>query len=111
MAAVRAAMRPELVNRLDDVVVFHPLDEDAIREIANREIEMAIERLEQRGYRLTISPEVVDLVAQSGYDPAYGARHLQRNVEQLLLMPLAEGEALHRHAVVSDDGLTWEVSA
>jgi ATP-dependent Clp protease ATP-binding subunit ClpA len=105
--AVRGAMRPELINRLDEIVAFQPLTEAAIAEIAEHEIGIAAERLAERGYELEIPDEVVELVSRTGYDPAYGARHLQRNVEQLLLMPLAQHEARRCRAIVEGDRVAW----
>lgn len=108
LAAVRDAMRPELVNRLDDIVVFRPLDEAAIAEIAEREMAIAVDRLAERGYDVEVPADVAELVARTGYDPRYGARHLQRNIEQLLLMPLASVPSRSLVARVDGDAVVWE---
>ena len=87
--AVRSALPPELFNRLDDVVMFDPLSTATIHEIADREVAAVVERLRGRGLSLTLGDNVVDHLAETGYDLAYGARHLQRNIERLLLQPAA----------------------
>src|SRR5690606_10516891 len=69
MRAVRATMRPELVNRLDAVVVFQPLSPETIADIAASEIERLQGRLAVRGFELEVDDDVVDLVARTGYNP------------------------------------------
>jgi len=107
VGAVRAAMPPELVNRLDETVVFYPLDRAAIRAIAEKEIAAVAAALERRGYRLEVSAEAVDLVADTGYDPAYGARHVQRSIERLLLQTLVTEEPGSLEARVTDGRIVW----
>ena len=89
MDEVRGALAPELFNRLDDVVVFDPLTASAIHQIAAREVEAAVGRLAARGLRFELEEGVINRLAEVGYDPAYGARHLHRNLERLLLQPAA----------------------
>lgn len=86
---VRETFPPELFNRIDEVIVFDPLTQGVIHEVASRELAGALLRLERRGLLLELGPGVVDHLAETGYDPAYGARHLQRNIERLLLQPAA----------------------
>jgi len=107
---VRETLPIELVNRLDEIVVFRPLTEAVIEEIARLEIDRMRTRLAERGYALAISDEVVKLVARTGYDPAFGARHLQRNVERLLLEPLAVTTGRQLAAEVRDDTVVWRAS-
>lgn len=104
---VRAAMAPELINRLDGIVPFRPLAVTTIRQIAQNELDATQERLGERGYRLGYGPEVLDLLATSGYSPEYGARHLQRNIERLFLQPLAAATDRDLHAVVVDGTIRW----
>jgi ATP-dependent Clp protease ATP-binding subunit ClpA len=105
--ALKATMSPELINRIDEVIIFHPLTRAHIQEIAAREIDRSLARLAQRGYDLAVSDEVVQFIADVGYDPAYGARHLQRNVERLLLQPLVEVKPGSWRAVVTNGVVEW----
>jgi ATP-dependent Clp protease ATP-binding subunit ClpA len=107
VGAVTAAMPPELVNRLDQIAVFYPLDRAAIRAIAEKEIGHALAILARRGYDVRVSPEAVDLVAESGYDPAYGARHVQRSIERHLLQTLVRQEPGSLEARVVDGAISW----
>jgi ATP-dependent Clp protease ATP-binding subunit ClpA len=111
MDAVRESMPPELINRLDEIVLFRPLSEAAIAEIAQLEIDRLRGRLTERGYVVEIAPAVVALVAQNGYDPAFGARHLQRNIERLLLEPLAGVAERELVADVADGKVVWRPAA
>jgi ATP-dependent Clp protease ATP-binding subunit ClpA len=107
---IRATMAPELVNRIDEIVVFRPLDPDVIRAIAAREIEQVVERLRGLGYQLTVGQDVIDALATTGYDPAFGARHLQRNVERMLLQPLVQHEARVLTATLEGGEVVWRPS-
>jgi energy-coupling factor transporter ATP-binding protein EcfA2 len=107
LAAVQATMRPELINRLDDVIVFQPLGTAAIHEIAQQEVDRVLARLTERGYDASTGAGVVELIATSGYDPKYGARHLQRNLERLLLMPLASATSRSVCAEVDGEEIVW----
>jgi ATP-dependent Clp protease ATP-binding subunit ClpA len=102
MDAVRAAMPPEFINRMDDVIAFAPLGADVIAEIARREVQRAQAMLKSRGFNVEIDDAVVELIGATGYDPAYGARHLQRNLETLLLAPIARAGARTLRATVQD---------
>jgi ATP-dependent Clp protease ATP-binding subunit ClpA len=102
MDAVRAAMPPEFVNRMDDVIAFAPLGSEVIAEIARREVDRARAMLAARGFAVEIDDAVTELIGATGYDPAYGARHLQRNLEALLLAPIARAGARTLHATVRD---------
>jgi ATP-dependent Clp protease ATP-binding subunit ClpA len=105
--AVKREMPPELINRLDEIVVFQPLSREAILEIAQLEVTRMQQRLTERGYVTTIGDDVVGLIATTGYDPDYGARHLQRNVERLLLEPLASVSGRDLRAEVVDGAVAW----
>jgi ATP-dependent Clp protease ATP-binding subunit ClpB len=84
MEAVRSSFKPEFLNRLDDIIVFHPLTDDEIRRIAELQIEDLRKRLTLRGYALDVAPEVVSELAREGYDPVYGARPLKRLIQRKL---------------------------
>ncbi|MCD6351406.1 MAG: ATP-dependent Clp protease ATP-binding subunit, partial [Armatimonadetes bacterium] len=86
----RKTFSPELLNRVDDVVVFHALSREQILEIVDLEVEPVVQQLAARGLRLRLSPAVVELLAEKGYDPTMGARPLRRAVRRYIEDPLAE---------------------
>jgi len=90
MGVVQAHFRPEFINRLDDIVVFHPLDKAQIREIAKIQLRSLERRLAERGLKLALSDSALALLANVGFDPVYGARPLKRAVQQQLENPLAQ---------------------
>jgi len=89
MGVVQAHFRPEFINRLDDIVVFHPLDKAQIREIAKFQLAGLDKRLAERGLKLALSDAALTLLANVGFDPVYGARPLKRAIQQQLENPLA----------------------
>ncbi|GED95962.1 AAA family ATPase [Gordonia crocea] len=88
LGALKDTMPPELLNRIDEVAQFEELSLAAITEIARDEVDRAIDMLASRGWTVGVDDEVIDWLATTGYDPAYGARHLQRNIERRLLSDL-----------------------
>src|SRR5699024_10986948 len=90
MGVVQDHFRPEFVNRLDEIVVFRPLDKDAIRAIARIQMQGLEKRLEERQLTLEVSDKALDLLANVGFDPVYGARPLKRAIQQQLENPLAQ---------------------
>ncbi|MBW7864361.1 MAG: ATP-dependent chaperone ClpB [Candidatus Hydrogenedentes bacterium] len=86
---LRRHFRPEFLNRIDDIVVFHPLDREHIRKIVDVQLARLAKRLEERQLTLELSPGAGDLLAAEGYDPVYGARPLKRAIQRLVLDPLA----------------------
>ncbi|MET0290501.1 MAG: ATP-dependent chaperone ClpB [Pseudoxanthomonas sp.] len=89
MGVVQAHFRPEFVNRLDDIVVFHPLDKAQIRQIAKIQLRGLEARLRERGIGLQVADGAFDLLGNVGFDPVYGARPLKRAIQQQLENPLA----------------------
>ena len=89
MAVVQSHFRPEFINRLDDIVVFHPLQKAQIREIAKIQMRGLEKRLAERGLRIEVSDKAFDLLGNVGFDPVYGARPLKRAIQQQLENPLA----------------------
>ncbi len=81
--------RPEFINRIDETVVFHALDEEQIKSIASIQINRLKTRLSERDFGLTITDEGLDYLAATGYDPVYGARPLKRAIQQYIENPLA----------------------
>ncbi|MBC7988066.1 MAG: ATP-dependent chaperone ClpB [Luteimonas sp.] len=90
MAVVQSHFRPEFINRLDDIVVFHPLDKAQIKEIAKIQMRGLEKRLAERGIRITVSDKAFELLGNVGFDPVYGARPLKRAIQQQLENPLAQ---------------------
>ena len=89
MGVVQAHFRPEFINRLDELVVFHPLGKAQIRDIARIQTAYLAKRLGERQLRIEISDSALDLLGNVGFDPVYGARPLKRAVQQQLENPLA----------------------
>src|SRR3546814_9058329 len=90
MGVVQSHFRPEFINRLDDIVVFHPLDKAQIKEIARIQMRGLERRLAERGIRIEVSDKAFDLLGNVGFDPVYGARPLKRAIQQQLENPLAQ---------------------
>ena len=86
-----AFFRPEFFNRIDRIVVFHPLSEETVRRIARRELEALLVRegIARRGLLVEVDDAVVDAIAAGGFHPRYGARPLQRQIERTVIQPLA----------------------
>ncbi len=89
MEVVGQYFRPEFINRVDEVVVFHPLMRSQIRAIANIQIQHLRKRLLERDLELEITEAALDKLGESGFDPVYGARPLKRAIQQQLENPLA----------------------
>jgi ATP-dependent Clp protease ATP-binding subunit ClpB len=89
MGVVQAHFRPEFINRLDDIVVFHPLTKPQIRQIARIQLRSLEKRLAERQLALTISEKALDLLGNVGFDPVYGARPLKRAIQQQVENPLS----------------------
>ncbi|GAB4392489.1 MAG: ATP-dependent chaperone ClpB [Gammaproteobacteria bacterium] len=90
MDIVGQHFRPEFINRIDECIVFHPLDKQQIHAITHIQIDLLQQRLRARELSLQVSDAAIDLIAQAGYDPVYGARPLKRTIQQLLENPLAQ---------------------
>jgi ATP-dependent Clp protease ATP-binding subunit ClpB len=90
MGAVADHFRPEFINRIDESVVFQPLDADQIRSIAEIQLKALADRLVDRELILDISEAVLEQLSRVGFDPVYGARPLKRAIQQLLENPLAQ---------------------
>lgn len=90
MEVVKNHFRPEFLNRVDESVVFHPLGQSHIQNIAAIQLEALSKRLESKEYFLSVSDEALDKIAQIGFDPVYGARPLKRAIQQYIENPLAK---------------------
>jgi len=90
LGVVQAHFRPEFINRLDDLVVFRPLDKKQIRSIARIQLDYLAKRLAERQLSLDLTDKALDLLGSAGFDPVYGARPLKRAIQQQLENPLAQ---------------------
>ncbi len=90
MGELKHAFRPEFLNRIDDIIVFSQLRKEDIRQIALRLTEQVTKRLSEMGITLTLSDEALDLLADKGFDVAYGARPLRRAIQTMVEDTLAE---------------------
>jgi ATP-dependent Clp protease ATP-binding subunit ClpB len=90
MEIVGQHFRPEFINRVDDVVVFHPLAREHIREIVNIQLGFLRKRLAERDIQLELNTAGSDLLGEAGFDPVYGARPLKRAIQHQLENPLAQ---------------------
>jgi ATP-dependent Clp protease ATP-binding subunit ClpB len=101
MAEVKTQFRPEFVNRIDEIVVFHPLDESQIANIARIQLRSLEQRLAKLDIRLEFDDAALKAVAAAGFDPVYGARPLKRAIQQQIENPLAK-EILAGHYAAGD---------
>jgi ATP-dependent Clp protease ATP-binding subunit ClpB len=90
MEVVSAHFRPEFLNRIDDVVVFHPLEREHIRRIVDIQLEYLRKRLADREMTITLDEKAIERLAEAGFDPVYGARPLKRAIQQQVENPLAQ---------------------
>jgi ATP-dependent Clp protease ATP-binding subunit ClpB len=115
MEALRAHFRPEFLNRIDEIIFFHALMREHLKQIIDIQIAGLIRRLEERKIHVQLSESAKDLLVQEGYDPSYGARPLKRTIQRRVLDALAlrvlEGEFGEGDTVVvsaSGSELTFE---
>ncbi len=106
---LRQHFKPEFLNRVDDIVVFHPLDEAHIDRIVTLQLAKLDQLLAEKKLTIQLSPAARKLVATEGYDPAFGARPLKRAVQRLLQNPLAK--ALLAGAFVDGDTIVADVAS
>ncbi|MCC6605097.1 MAG: ATP-dependent chaperone ClpB [Anaerolineae bacterium] len=89
MAALRDHFRPEFLNRVDEIVLFHRLTREELREIAQIQLNQMRDLLDRRGISVTLTPAATDRLIEEGYDPVYGARPLKRVIQRQIIDPLA----------------------
>jgi ATP-dependent Clp protease ATP-binding subunit ClpB len=109
MEALRAAFRPEFINRIDEIVIFNPLGKEQLARIVGLLLKSVEKLLAERQITLELTPPAEELLLREGYDPAYGARPLRRTIQRLIQDPLAlqilEGKVLPGdHIRVDRDG-------
>jgi ATP-dependent Clp protease ATP-binding subunit ClpB len=90
MEIVQQSFRPEFINRIDDIVVFHPLGGEQIRSIVDIQLVYLRKRLQERDMDLVLDNAARDLISEAGFDPVYGARPLKRAIQQQIENPLAQ---------------------
>lgn len=88
-AELRTVFRPEFLNRIDEIIQFRPLGREELDKIVHIQVERYAELLADRGLRIELTKEAVELLAELGYDPVYGARPLKRSIQKHLVDPLA----------------------
>jgi ATP-dependent Clp protease ATP-binding subunit ClpC len=88
--SIERYFRPEFLNRLDDVIVFHALNKENLKEIVDIELSKVRNRLADRGLELVMTDEAKEFLISKGYNPDYGARPLRRSIENLIEDPLSE---------------------
>ena len=115
MAAMRENFRPEFLNRIDEIIIFHALRKEQLRQIVKLQTQYLEDRLSEQKLSLKLSQEALDFLAEIGYDPVYGARPLKRAVQRYVETPIAqsllrgefsEGDTLF--ADVADERLTFK---
>jgi len=118
MEIVGTHFRPEFINRVDELVVFHPLGREQLHEIAGIQVQYLRSRLENRDLGLELSGAALDKLSQAGFDPVYGARPLKRAIQQSIENPLAQDILQGKFAAgdtivvnVKDDQFVFEKSA
>ncbi|MFY9615381.1 MAG: ATP-dependent chaperone ClpB [Candidatus Dormiibacterota bacterium] len=106
MGALREAFRPEFLNRVDDVIIFHPLSKEQLRQIVEIQLRGLKARLAERNLDLEVTAAAADKLAEEGFDPVYGARPLKRTIQRLVQDPLAirilNGEFLDGDTIIVD---------
>ena len=114
MAIVGSHFRPEFLNRIDDITVFHPLEMDQLKRIAAIQADYLRRRLRGRGIELELADEALERLAEAGFDPVYGARPLKRAIQQQVENPLAQeilsgefGEGDRIRVLVEDDRILF----
>jgi ATP-dependent Clp protease ATP-binding subunit ClpB len=114
MEAMRQHFRPEFLNRVDDIIMFHSLDREQLAKIIEIQLGRFRKRLADRGLGLELTPGAVDTLAAAGYDPVYGARPLKRAIQRYLTDPLAtallRGDFGEGDTIVADVGAGDELT-
>lgn len=117
LESLRGFFRPEFLNRIDDVVVFHSLDQSHLLQIVDLQLQQVAKLVAGRGLQIQVSPEAKAFLVEKGYDPTYGARPLKRAIQQYLQDPLAlellkhtfgEGSIVQVNVAADGSGLLFE---
>ena len=89
MTSLRESFRPEFLNRLDEIIIFHPISPQMLRQIVDLQLEIVQKRLKEKNIRLVLSAKTKEYLSKKGYEPAYGARPLKRVIQNEILDELA----------------------
>ena len=87
---LKKTIRPEFLNRIDDIIMFQPLKKDEIELIVRLQVEAVIRRLAEQEVQLTVTPDAIALISEAGFDPEFGARPVKRALQRLLLNDLSK---------------------
>jgi len=90
MELLKQTIRPEFLNRIDEIIVFTPLNREEIRQIVRLQFELVVLRLEKSGYHATMTEAAIDWIAEAGFDPQFGARPVKRMMQKYLLNDLSK---------------------
>jgi ATP-dependent Clp protease ATP-binding subunit ClpB len=90
MDLLKQTIRPEFLNRIDEIIVFSPLNREEIRKIVRLQFEMVVDRLSKSGYRAKMTEAAIDWIAEAGFDPQFGARPVKRMMQKYLLNDLSK---------------------
>ena len=111
---LRLTMRPEFLNRIDEIITFQPLTREQIADVVRLQIRKVQEMIEPQGFKLEVTPQAISYLAQEGYDPEFGARPVKRAIQQLVLNDLSKkllaGEVTNERPIIVDefgDGLVF----
>ena len=111
---LRATMRPEFLNRIDEIITFTPLNREQIADVVKLQMNRVKDMLAPQGFQLDVTPQAIDYLAQEGYDPDFGARPVKRAIQQLVLNDLSKkllaGEVNRDKPIIVDefgDGLVF----
>ena len=103
---LRKSVRPEFLNRIDDIVMFTPLDKDAIAEIVRLQIEQLKKMLAKQEITIDATDQAIDYLAEAGFDPHYGARPIKRIIQKKVINALSKeilGQTINKNSVVLID--------
>ncbi|MFA6194107.1 MAG: AAA family ATPase, partial [Parcubacteria group bacterium] len=89
LGSLREKFKPEFLNRVDEIIIFHPLGMDQIKRIVDLQLDLVRKRLAEKGIKLDITPAAKELLARKGFDPVFGARPLKRAIQNMVLDELA----------------------
>jgi len=87
---MKQSVRPEFLNRIDELIMFRPLSKNSIRQIVSFQFKIIQNRLKQNGIKIEAAPQVLDKLGELGYDPQFGARPLKRVMQKLVLNELSK---------------------
>ena len=111
---LRLTMRPEFLNRIDEIITFQPLTREQIADVVRLQIRKVQEMIEPQGFKLEVTPQAISYLAQEGYGPEFGARPVKRAIQQLVLNDLSKkllaGEVTNERPIIVDefgDGLVF----